>query len=235
MAKYTELLAEYLEAGGALPASFEDIEGFRDLFIGEYCDKEIGFETPILFTIKLQARANLLIPPYKDRINELEAIIDKLSNPTKTHTRTGDISREYGETDETQTNTKTGQKTITGNDTTTTSAPDHTTIKNENPFDTYAESATDNISEITTVKAFENDNTTLQKNETESYSDDYADTIKTNAKTHTDKETYNNVTDTETGFTSSEALAILKGLESKVFIIKRELLREFSSLFMKVY
>ena len=49
MAKYTTLLAEYLERGGQLPASFALIDGFEDLFKKHYCDKELGFETDLLF------------------------------------------------------------------------------------------------------------------------------------------------------------------------------------------
>ena len=42
MAKYTELFAEYLESGGELPAAFDEIYGFKDLFIGHFFDKENG-------------------------------------------------------------------------------------------------------------------------------------------------------------------------------------------------
>lgn len=57
MAKYTELFSEYLEGGGELPAAFSQIDGFEDLFIGHFIDKEIGFETEVLFTIKLETKA----------------------------------------------------------------------------------------------------------------------------------------------------------------------------------
>ena len=83
MAKYTMLLAEYLQKGGQLPASFSLIQGFEDLFIAKYCDKEIGFETDELFRIKLEYKANLLIPMYKQRIDMLSAYWTKAENPTK--------------------------------------------------------------------------------------------------------------------------------------------------------
>ena len=83
MAKYTMLLAEYLQKGGQLPASFSLIQGFEDLFIAKYCDKEIGFETDGLFRIKLEYKANLLIPMYKQRIDMLSAYCTKAENPTK--------------------------------------------------------------------------------------------------------------------------------------------------------
>ena len=65
MAKYTMTLAEYMARGGALPSSLDLIEGFREHFIGRYFDKEIGFETDALFSLKLEALANLVIPSYK--------------------------------------------------------------------------------------------------------------------------------------------------------------------------
>ena len=83
MAKYTMLLAEYLARGGALPSSFALIEGLQDLFIGQYCDYEIGFETDELFSIKLEHKANLIIPLYKRRIDLRAEYWTKASNPTK--------------------------------------------------------------------------------------------------------------------------------------------------------
>ena len=83
MAKYTMLLAEYLQKGGQLPASFSLIQGLEDLFVAKYCDHEIGFETDELFRIKLEYKANLLIPMYKQRIDMLSAYWTKAENPTK--------------------------------------------------------------------------------------------------------------------------------------------------------
>ena len=68
MAKYTELLSEYIEEGGELPPLFDTIEGFSDLFLGEYADREIGFETPALFALKLNYTAALVITPYYKRL-----------------------------------------------------------------------------------------------------------------------------------------------------------------------
>ena len=85
MAKYTELLAEYLQGGGLLPASFAQIDGFENLFVGRYCDHEIGFETEELFRIKLEHKADLLIPKYKERIDLLASYWTKAENPTKVY------------------------------------------------------------------------------------------------------------------------------------------------------
>lgn len=84
MAKYTETLAEYLEKGGELPTSFDLITGFEDLFKHYYCDKEIGFETELLFFMKLEMTAELNIQRYKDKIDRLEAEWLLFDNPVKT-------------------------------------------------------------------------------------------------------------------------------------------------------
>lgn len=85
MAKYTELFAEYLESGGELPAVFSTIEGFEDLFVAHYCDKEIGFETETLFAIKLEFYANIYVPKYAERITALATAWTNAANPTKVH------------------------------------------------------------------------------------------------------------------------------------------------------
>ena len=84
MARYTELFAEYLASGGELPSAFEQITGFTDLFKGYYADKEIGFETEDLFALKLETYANIYIPIYKQRIEDLAEAITGAKNPAKT-------------------------------------------------------------------------------------------------------------------------------------------------------
>ena len=85
MAKYTMLLAEYLAKGGALPSSFALIEGFEDALVGRYCDKEIGFETDALFSIKLEAKADLIMKAYAERIAERAYYWAKVENPSKVY------------------------------------------------------------------------------------------------------------------------------------------------------
>ena len=82
MSKYTELFSEYLD-NNSLPAIFNQIVGFEDLFKGYYADKEIGFETEILFQLKLETYANLFIPQYKQKIDLLDTFITNLQNPDK--------------------------------------------------------------------------------------------------------------------------------------------------------
>lgn len=85
MAKYTMLLTEYLERGGQLPASFSLIEGFNDLFIKHYCDKELGFETPYLFSIKLEEVADIYMQVYADKISKQTQAWLKFDAPIKVH------------------------------------------------------------------------------------------------------------------------------------------------------
>lgn len=84
MAKYTMLLAEYLEMGGQLPASFAEINGFEDLFKAHYCDKELGFETELLFFMKLSAKAEVVIPLYKNKLTRLTNEWENFDDPVRT-------------------------------------------------------------------------------------------------------------------------------------------------------
>ena len=79
MAKYTETLVDYIKAGGTLPALFEEIAGFSDLFVQRFCDYEIGFETPELFALKLEVAAKIYIPYHKKLIDAKSTSISKLS------------------------------------------------------------------------------------------------------------------------------------------------------------
>ena len=88
MAKYTELLSEYLESGGELPAALDTIDGFKNLFIGRYMDCEIGFETETLFSAKLEFRANLVMPYYVKRLADLERVATAMANPSKVRNTT---------------------------------------------------------------------------------------------------------------------------------------------------
>lgn len=98
MAKYTETFAEYLENGAELPAVFEEINGFTDLFIAHFCDKEIGFETENLFKIKLEASASIHIPFYKKKIELYENALLRLNNPEKEQTRVYESGVKNGST-----------------------------------------------------------------------------------------------------------------------------------------
>ena len=83
MAKYTMLFAEYLERGGACPASFSLISGFEEIFKKHYCDKEIGFETEALFFMKLDEKADLFMQLYADKISRLASAWTGYDTPAK--------------------------------------------------------------------------------------------------------------------------------------------------------
>lgn len=83
MAKYTMLFAEYLERGGACPASFSLINGFEEIFKKHYCDKEIGFETEALFFMKLDEKADLFMQAYADKISRLASAWTGYDTPAK--------------------------------------------------------------------------------------------------------------------------------------------------------
>ena len=71
MAKYTMLLAEYLERGGALPASFSLINCFEEIFKKHFCDKELGYETELLFFMHLDEKADIYMQLYADKLTRL--------------------------------------------------------------------------------------------------------------------------------------------------------------------
>ena len=96
MAKYTMLLNDYVRQGFSLP-SFEEIEGFSDLFFATYCDREIGFETPQLFEIKLAARAKLVMPYYVMKIQLQNKYLGLLNAPVKTTYFEEDVRANLGE------------------------------------------------------------------------------------------------------------------------------------------
>lgn len=260
MAKYTQLLAEYLEDGGELPAVFSDIEGFKDAFIGEYADCEIGFETPVLFTLKLNTRANVVIPLYSARIADLDTIRDIILNPNKKRIKTGELQRSRnGEiirltagNKVVTVNTKSGTQTVTdeGADTTGYGATGTETY-NENvevydePF-ALAQDATDipraqpqQVTQTTkpiTKVARENTQTTgynAYEDKTEQNNPEEKTTEQYQGLN--DTEDYRDITDSETGFTPTEALAIEASLRENKLNIIQECLNEFSSLFMEVY
>ena len=87
MAYFTETYLEWLEDGGAIPASFGLIEGFEKAFENRYCDREIGFETPELFQRKLDLIAGEVMPIYSARLKAFNML--GYENPTKVNeTRT---------------------------------------------------------------------------------------------------------------------------------------------------
>lgn len=110
MAKYTILYKDYLE-DHVQPTIFSEIEGFSDLFFATYCDREIGFEVEDTFELKLEALANLVIPVYKTKIeNVRNALASITNNKVTTKTKTTDLPIDSDEAEPNQT----GESEITG-------------------------------------------------------------------------------------------------------------------------
>lgn len=160
---HTELFTQYIANNGgaenALPSLFDkvpnitvddEVTTFKDAFILNFCDREIGFETEELFALKLESRAKLVLPFYISKLKQL-ASIDYI-NAKRT---------------ETETRASTGNITDGGKDT-------NTRFKGENPLiDT---SLTFNAKAVTEQETNEigygkNTNTTGSENVTREYTD----------------------------------------------------------------
>lgn len=83
--KYTELFAEYIKNGGGYPAIFDKVPNiydkyadtiitFKDLFYNTFAACEIGSETEELFAIRFSAKANLIVPFYLKKYEDLQKI-----------------------------------------------------------------------------------------------------------------------------------------------------------------
>lgn len=106
MAKYTETFAEYLEGGGVLPSSsFALIPDFEDLFKERYCGNELGFETELLFAMKLDMKARLVMPLYAARVAAVDAAMLKLQTPLKQRTEKRNYGKQHSETENDGSNT----------------------------------------------------------------------------------------------------------------------------------
>lgn len=104
---HTELFTQYIANNGgaenALPSLFDkvpnitiddEVTTFKDAFILNFCDREIGFETEELFALKLEARAKLVLPFYINKLNQLASIdyINAKRTESETRTSTGNIT-----------------------------------------------------------------------------------------------------------------------------------------------
>lgn len=98
MVKYTQLFSEWIEDGGTLPSILGDLEGLEEALIYKYFDCEIGYETPLLFGMKLEGRANEVVPIYVQKQIQLEVAFAALSTPSsRVHTRTYQAGGRSGE------------------------------------------------------------------------------------------------------------------------------------------
>lgn len=99
MAKYTELLTEYIENGGTLPTAFSLITGFEDLFVKHFCNYEIGFETETLFALKLEEKADLYMNLYAERVSAVATAYTHVKAPAKTYYESNSLTQTIGEQD----------------------------------------------------------------------------------------------------------------------------------------
>ena len=106
-AEHTEFFSEYIANNGgaenALPSLFDkvpnitiddEVTTFKDAFILNFCEREIGFETEELFSLKLEARAKLVLPFYISKLNQLASIdyINAKRTESEKRTNTGNIT-----------------------------------------------------------------------------------------------------------------------------------------------
>ena len=106
-AEHTEFFTEYIANNGgaenALPTLFDkvpnitiddEVTTFKDAFILNFCDREIGFETEELFALKLESRAKLVLPFYINKLNQLASIdyINAKRTESEKRTSTGNIT-----------------------------------------------------------------------------------------------------------------------------------------------
>lgn len=104
---HTELFTQYIANNGgaekALPTLFDKVQSitiddevttFKDAFILNFCEREIGFETEELFALKLESRAKLVLPFYISKLKQLASIdyINAKRTESETRTTTGNIT-----------------------------------------------------------------------------------------------------------------------------------------------
>ena len=192
---HTELLTQYIANNGgaenALPSLFDkvpniktdgEITTFKDAFILNFCEREIGFETEELFALKLEARAKLVLPFYISKLKQLASIdyINAKRTESEKRTSTGSAQDSGSDTvsrESTENVTNSGSDTVTRES--TGSAQDsgkdtNTRFKGENPLiDT---SLTFNAKAVTEQETNEigygkNTNTTGNENVTREFTD----------------------------------------------------------------
>ena len=127
----TELFTQYIENNGgadaALPSLFNKIPSitiddetttFKDAFVLNFSDREIGFETEALFALKLEGRAKLVIPRYVNKLKELSQLDYIGAKRTETETRKV-IAKITDSGTDTMTHETSGTNTEGGTDTVT--------------------------------------------------------------------------------------------------------------------
>lgn len=225
MAKYTECLADYLNNGHSLPTVFSQITDFDKLFTGFYCASEIGFETEDLFEIRLETKAQLIVPLYAQRISTYTTLIAQLGTPNKqmTLSHTGNDS---GSNSTINSGTDAVAHTGTVGHSGTVNAGQQAKRHTELPIN--ASTATPSSTDV--ADAYTNsDSRTETYNNTDTTTHGLSVTGNhTNTNSYTDTHTY-------TGLDINEQLNLVKYYESKILNLKQACLDEFKTLFMVIY
>ena len=242
----TELFTQYIANNGgadsALPTLFDKIPSitidnettsFKDAFVLNFCDREIGFETEALFALKLEGRAKLVIPRYVRKLEEL-AQLDYI-NTQRTETETRKVIAKI-----TDSGTDTVARTTSG-----TSTDGGTDTMTHETSGTSTDGGTD------TNKRFKGENpiidTTLDFNakavsEQEQSATNYGKTNTTSGSgtdtTNYGKTTDNTSTDTVTREYTNDNIEVYelynRVLDNTVNVWK-EIFNEFDSLFLQIW
>lgn len=227
---HTELFTQYISNNGgadnALPVLFDKVPNikndgevtyFKDTFILNFCDREIGFETEQLFALKLEGRAKLVLPKYINKLTELSKIDYINAKRTESEKRSG-----TGSTKDTGSDTL----THTTNGTTKDSGSDkNTRFKGENPvIDTTLDFNAKAVSEQETTAINYGKNTT-----TTGSGSDKTDYGKVTNDEHNEEVT-REYTDGH-----DEMFAFYERVANESLNIWTKIFSEFETLFMQVW
>ena len=259
---HTELFTQYIANNGgadaALPSLFDKIPSitiddetttFKDAFVLNFCDREIGFETEALFALKLEGRAKLVIPRYVHKLEELSKldyinakrseietrkVIARITESgTDSVTRTTSGTSTDGGTD-TMTHETSGTSTDSGTDT-------NKRFKGENPL-------IDTTLEFNAKAVSEQEQNATNYGKTNTTSGSGTDATKygktnTTSGSGTDATNYGKTTDNTTTDTVTreytdgniEVYELYNRVLDNTVNIWKEIFNEFDSLFLQIW
>lgn len=223
MAKYTETLYDYVDRGNELPAAMTAFNAsFPGMFLAHYCDSEIGFETEEIFKVKLEARAEMVLPFYKSKIINVERALDASFNPEKWH----NVRRDYAEKLNTLTHGL--STTLTHGHTVTDSGSNTIGERVSNEYELPISSTTSTPTKMTV------DPTSTDRNSNTQTNTGTDTTANTGADTSRDAATFDTEAVTDMGLDTNDSLMIAQAVD-KVVNYMQMAMKEFESLFMGVY
>ena len=201
--------------------NIQDKETFEKLFVSHFYFREIGFETPERFKIKLQSKLNLIMPYYRqlaltewDKVRSIEQMMES-KNLTETTEHTQSIH---------------GNAETQSNQTSSSNATQNTTSSNEskasNLADGVSQSSLDDGYLTSTGKAEQTDNTQTESSGTGSQT-----LTGNNEQQLTEKTTF-----TSNGDIGIQTPAYAIAEWRKIIInINQMIINECEDLFMKIY